>query len=48
MTITKLIEELVKLENEGKGHYKVKSSCWDEEFDITIPNVDDNKKEVFL
>ena len=48
MTISELIEELLKLQNEDKGNYKVKSSCWSDEFNLARPIVFDDKQEIYL
>jgi tRNA(Phe) wybutosine-synthesizing methylase Tyw3 len=48
MTIDELIEELLKLKNEGKGEYKAKSSCWGDVFDLDKPIVFDDVKEIYL
>jgi hypothetical protein len=49
MTLNEFIEELLKLQKEGKGDYKVKSVYWWEEWDIDKPPiVFDDIKEIHI
>ncbi len=49
MTLNEFIEELLKLQKEGKGDYKVKVCCWDDKWDIDEPPiVFDDKKEIHI
>ena len=49
MTLNEFIEELLKLQKEGKGEYKVRGRCWGDEWDIDEPPiVFDGKKEIYV
>jgi len=49
MTLNEFIEELLKLQKEGKGDYKVKVCYWDDRWDIDEPPiVFDDKKEIYI
>jgi len=49
MTLNEFIEELLKLQKEGKGEYKVRGCCWGDEWDIDKPPiVFDDKKEIYI
>lgn len=48
MNVDEMIEELLKLKNEGKGQYKVRSSYWSDEFDLHEPLIFDDQKEIYL
>lgn len=49
MTLNEFIEELLKLQKEGKGEYKVKSVYYWEEWDIDEPPiVFDDIKEIHI
>ncbi len=49
MTLNEFIEELLKLQKEGKGEYKVRGIFWGDEWDIDEPPiVFDDKKEIYI
>ncbi len=49
MTLNEFIEELLKLQKEGKGEYKVKGYFWSDEWDIDKPPiVFDDRKEIYV
>jgi len=49
MTLNEFIEELLELQKEGKGDYKVKGCFWTDEWDIDkSPIVFDDKKEIYI
>ena len=49
MTLNEFIEELLKLQKEGNGEYKVKGCFWSDELDIDEPPiVFDDKKEIYI
>lgn len=49
MTLNEFIDELLKLQQEGKGEYKVKGVFWGDIWDIDEPPiVFDDKKEIYV
>jgi len=49
MTLNEFVNELLKLQKEGKGEYKIKGCYYSDEWDITEPPiVFDDKQEIFV
>jgi hypothetical protein len=49
MTLNEFIDELLKLQQEGKGEYKVKGVFWSDIWDIDEPPiVFDEEKEIHI